>query len=225
MATLTEDIVHIKMYKVTLYLVTSTVIYANGWLKMNNKINLTKLIGIFIIVVHIFFSSLTWSSENYGLQPLHIAAGNGQLESIVELVKHGADINAKVWGMTVLHVAAVNGDKEGMALLFKEGVLADSKDSAGCTPLHYLAGAVAAKKERDHELVGLLVNNGADVNTRDNKGFTALIIASEWGRSEVARLLIEKGADINTQNIEGASALLVASVMGHTDIVRWRLHG
>ena len=43
----------------------------------------------------------------------------------------------------------------------------------------------------------LLIEHGADINTRDNFDFTSLRRAVQKNSSEVARLLIEKGADTN----------------------------
>ena len=44
------------------------------------------------------------------------------------------------------------------------------------------------------EVVKLLIEKGADVNSRNDTGGTALMFASGRGHTEVAQLLIEVGA-------------------------------
>ena len=44
------------------------------------------------------------------------------------------------------------------------------------------------------EAVKLLLEKGADINIRDNGGKTALMFASEKGRSEIIKLLKTHGA-------------------------------
>lgn len=60
------------------------------------------------------------------------------------------------------------------------------------------------------ETVKFLIDNGADVNTQDEKGKTALMIASEMNDMELVKLLIEKGADIDKRDKVDKSAFLYA---------------
>lgn len=76
--------------------------------------------------------------------------------------------------------------------------------------------------EKGHlEIVRLLIDKGADLNTVHPGGCTALMLACQGGYLEVASLVIEKGAKIDavTKN-EGMTALMFASHMGHTPLVR-----
>ena len=47
------------------------------------------------------------------------------------------------------------------------------------------------------ETVEMLMEKGADVNARNNDGWTALMMASNDGQTETVALLVEKGADVN----------------------------
>ena len=73
--------------------------------------------------------------------------------------------------------------------------------------------------------VGLLhafLQQGADVEIQDNKGRTALLLASGGGHIECVRYLIESGkADVGIQNIDGMTALMYASRGGHIECVRY----
>ena len=46
----------------------------------------------------------------------------------------------------------------------------------------------------------LLLSKGADVNAKDQSGYTALSWASSGGHSEIVRLLFQKGADVNAKD-------------------------
>ena len=56
-------------------------------------------------------------------------------------------------------------------------------------------------------LVGLLLESGADVNARDNHGFTTLHFTAQEDLPEMARLLIAKGADVDARDEDGSSVL------------------
>jgi len=60
------------------------------------------------------------------------------------------------------------------------------------------------------EIVRMLIERGADVNIKNSKGMTALMIASRGGRTEIVRMLIERGADVNIKNSNGKTALMLA---------------
>ncbi|MDD3673346.1 MAG: ankyrin repeat domain-containing protein [Synergistaceae bacterium] len=57
------------------------------------------------------------------------------------------------------------------------------------------------------EQVRELLDAGADPNTKDNDGHTALIEAAWRGKTETVRLLLDRGADPNIRNSYGSTAL------------------
>ena len=68
------------------------------------------------------------------------------------------------------------------------------------------------QREGHSSVVSLLIQNGADLNVRDNTGRTAVIWASRNGHSSVMSLLIEKGADWDVRGYDGRTALIWAFI-------------
>ena len=77
-----------------------------------------------------------------------------------------------------------------------------------------------AAQSGDRAAIERLIANGSDVNERTDGGWSALMLASYYGRDEAVRVLIEKGADVNASSDDGGTALLAASLNGHADIVK-----
>jgi len=65
-----------------------------------------------------------------------------------------------------------------------------------------------------------LIDAGADINAKDEAGSTALMVASEYGRTEIVKLLIATGADVNIKNELGWTALMWASRWGRKETVK-----
>ena len=66
-----------------------------------------------------------------------------------------------------------------------------------------------------------LIRAGANLNTQQYLGFTALFMARYKGHLEIVRELLKHNkVDVNLPIIHGATALCIASGMGHLEIVR-----
>jgi hypothetical protein len=72
------------------------------------------------------------------------------------------------------------------------------------------------------DVISCLVKElGADVNQRDERGFTALLSAAEAGQQPTVRYLVEEfGADVKSQDNLGETPLYVAAILGHLAVVR-----
>jgi len=77
-----------------------------------------------------------------------------------------------------------------------------------------------AAAKGDLKKVRKLVEEGADVNARDNIGYTPLHYAASYGHLDVARLLLEEGADVNARDNAGWTPLHWAAAYGHVDVAR-----
>ena len=77
-------------------------------------------------------------------------------------------------------------------------------DRSGRTPLMCATESLG----RDSlEIVRQLVTDGADVNAKDDDGFTPLIDAAEAGNIQIVRLLLRHGADVHAKAAAGITAL------------------
>ena len=71
------------------------------------------------------------------------------------------------------------------------------------------------------EIVTYLLDVGAPIGHRDDRGRDALLWASQEGHVAVVNLLIERGANvIESRSNEGFTVLMAACQEGYTDIVR-----
>ncbi len=70
------------------------------------------------------------------------------------------------------------------------------------------------------KLVKYLIEQGIDINvTSRRSGFTALMAAACYGRSEITKLLLESGANKNATDAEGFKAIDFARKMNKKSIV------
>ncbi len=84
-------------------------------------------------------------------------------------------------------------------------------------PLH------AAAARDDVGTVRSLLNRGADIDRRDSRGRTALLVATHRNAVNAARALIEAGADVNAMDDISDSPYLYAGAEGRLEILRLAL--
>src|SRR6266705_188412 len=69
---------------------------------------------------------------------------------------------------------------------------------------------LAAIRNGDHSRVQRLLTSGADANTADSDGTTALMHSVIESDAKMMKLLIDKGADVNAKNALDSTALMYA---------------
>jgi len=70
-----------------------------------------------------------------------------------------------------------------------------------------------------------LLRRGIPIDTVDDHGTTALMVAAGQQRTDTVRFLLARGADPNLRNRDGGSALGYALVCGYTDSAQTLLQG
>jgi Ankyrin repeats (3 copies) len=104
-----------------------------------------------------------------------------------------------------LHSAIAKGDYANALKMIDQGTDIEAKDpGAGASPLHYavMKGALP--------MIGMLVQRGADVNSRTRSGTAPLHTAVLYNHYEAAEYLIAKGADVNLKSTSGVTPLELA---------------
>ncbi|XP_078581346.1 death-associated protein kinase 1-like [Branchiostoma floridae x Branchiostoma japonicum] len=81
------------------------------------------------------------------------------------------------------------------------------------------AGFEMAVLREDVQTVRRCLQAGRDVNHRFPNGWTALHVASIYGKTEIVELLLQHNADVEAREKYGGTALHVASLNGNTKIV------
>ncbi len=135
--------------------------------------------------------------DSDGLCPLTWAVYNNHPDVVKALLEKGIDVNfTDTDGITCLHIAALAGYDDIIGILLDHKANVNAKLQTDLTmPLHLVAEADAAQ---------LLINNCADINSRDILGSTPLHKAAAAGHTDVVLLLLARGADIHSRdNFEG----------------------
>jgi hypothetical protein len=78
---------------------------------------------------------------------------------------------------------------------------------------------IDAAKSGDINRVKKFLKKGADINAKDNNGWTALIWAAREGKTDVINFLINNGADVYVKDNMGWTALMRAVTNGHTSAI------
>ncbi|KAJ5935976.1 hypothetical protein N7454_005274 [Penicillium verhagenii] len=129
-----------------------------------------------------------------------------------------------------LHIAAFFGLKQAIEALLQNRIEADTETTAsqnetsddleckdnvgGQTPLSWAA------KNGHKEVVRLLLEKGAELESNDDSRRTPLLWAARNGHKEVVRLLLEKGAELESNDDSRRTPLLWAARNGHKAVVR-----
>lgn len=182
-----------------------------------------------------------------GRRAVHLAAQQGSTKALALLVQLKASVGQQTdSGMTPLHFAARRDDPAIIATLIEAGGSMRSRDAEGRTPLHMAAessavatavfidrvdrdlmatteaGAqalhhAAAHYDDDDDCVQQLLAAGAEIESQDDAGETAIHYAAAAGNPNIVRFLVAHGASITATNERGETALHKAASAGYSD--------
>ncbi len=161
------------------------------------------------------------SLKDYGQRndALIQAAGKGQAQEVVSLLRDGANVNAKDrFGMMPLHHAARCGRVEVVKVLIAEGADVNARAGDGCTALHF--AATAAHKD----IVKLLASRVFNIDAKDKDGQTPLhlvarSIADKQAVLDTVGMLIARGANVGSRSLDGSTPAHEAEEHGYPETV------
>lgn len=169
------------------------------------------------------------NQEVHGRTPLMIAAGTiptiggNPTACVEELLARGAEIGDAIF--------TAAGGERGF-IFIPDGALSPEKHVP--SPFEYLrprvGGSIGGMSPRIEEIerarlgdasrLKILIEHGADVNRRGDRGRTPLINAAATPDPERVRLLLEAGADITATLDNGWGAVMEAARSGDAEVLR-----
>lgn len=157
-----------------------------------------------------------------GLPPLTYAILTNRTDTVVALLKAGADPNLVQRNHQPIFDAA-NANTQILKLMLEAGANPNIQTALGYTPLHRAAGCrpqtyASLAKQGGYsgeppdceQSVRLLITAKADIDAKDRGGKTPLMTAVFWNNVTAAKLLLEAGAAVETKDPEGHTPLILA---------------
>ena len=149
-----------------------------------------------------------------GISPVAASAYAGS-DAIVEmLLAHGADEHAAdETGKPPIVYAAARAKLDIVRRLLARNIDVNARYANDLTLLMWAVGPDEKVPEADAlKVVTYLLDVGAHIDDRDARGRTALMIAAEGGRAEIANLLLARGADPSLRDNAGKRAADLTTV-------------
>ncbi|RKL33537.1 hypothetical protein BFJ72_g10053 [Fusarium proliferatum] len=155
-------------------------------------------------IVRWLFSRGANINERYGnYSAISLATSNDHAETVELLLNFGADPNT--YGINsepILFVAARNCNLKLVKLLLQRGASAKAENSLQETPLH-----CAAKVKGTVAIMEALLSYRVEIDARDDRGRTPLILALLYASIDEIRFLIGQGASVTTHDKEDETCL------------------
>jgi ankyrin repeat protein len=135
--------------------------------------------------------------DSAGFLPLHYACARGHGDVARLLLEFGSDHSAYLTGYSPMELSARSGSLDIMKDLLYFGADVEEAGQGGRPPL------VSAAAHQHLDVMKLLLDNGANINSRDVKGNTALHEAVRLKDPvDFIYLLLRRGADSKLSNMD-----------------------
>jgi serine/threonine-protein phosphatase 6 regulatory ankyrin repeat subunit B len=176
--------------------------------------------------------------DENGRTPLCSAVLSGDLEIAELLISKGADVNEKLNDFSLLRYALWLENIDMARLLVHSGAPFDVADRDGQTAFRHavdygqkelvdlfvskgadVSNIYKAASVGDIARVKALIEQGVDVNAKDEFGWTSLYWAASMGQKEVAEFLLNAGAWPDVQAEDGRTPLYQASGVDAADLI------
>ncbi len=174
-----------------------------GWLQTQKTTGITKHIT----------STKGWTSQALSELLFRCAVEAGDARIAESMLSAGFDPNyifdnGSLWGTAMQH-ACQSRHTELVRVLIQHKASLSSPSGAGPNILILAIGeyTFSPSDRVPLELVHMLLEAGAKINTIDDRDRSALSHAAEWGLAEAVIALVSKGADVNFSNREGTTPL------------------
>jgi ankyrin repeat protein len=143
-----------------------------------------------------------------GISPIAAAAYTGNDIIFDALLAHGADERAPDdTGKPPIVYAVAGARFEIVERLLARNIDASARYRNDLTLLMWASGPdQGAPEAQAIKVVTYLLDAGAHIDDRDDRGRTALMIAAEGGHAEIANLLLARGADLSLKDKAGKRA-------------------
>lgn len=147
----------------------------------------------------------------------------GLRETIVEILARDADRDAD-YSDVQAEAAAEAAVEEAIVVEpttpAVTAILNENEPVATGAGGRYDQGFITAAADGDLEVMRTLIQLGADVNSRDGSGKTALMWAIDNGHTSTARFLLDRGSVVDLQANDGWTALMFAARAGQVAVLR-----
>ena len=140
-----------------------------------------------------------------GFSPLGIACASGNWRLAKFLIERGAKPEPQDGQPALLAAAGGDDDPAGVQLLLRHKARVDARGHGQRSALHVACAAGNA------DVVGCLLDAGADRNARDESGATPLLEAARQGQATVLARLAKARPDVSAVDGHGRNALVLAA--------------
>lgn len=162
------------------------------------------------------------TKENWYGTALHAAAEAGQVSAILALVEAGVEVDIRGrQGRSPLHCATVSGHRDAIQTLLDLSAGINLVCDNDYTALQY-----AILWEHSLEIVQMLLERGANTESRSSHDVTALHHAAMVNSGEATLLLLKYGADVHAGLADVGTPLHLAAERDYSIIIQHLLqHG